>query len=256
MRWQSRGGALVAPDPRAMLALAPASRASRGVVLAIALSCALHVALGALFAVRWTGADVPAPVAPIEVALLREPAPVPAASPAPPAPTPPRVVPPPPAPVAKPAPPKRVAPKPLPTPAPAPATAPSATVAETPPAPSAAPSGTGTPTAAVSAAPPSSGVGRGSGGGDPVATYVASVLRRIEAKKRYPSLAKSRGVEGTVVVTLWISPAGGLEKLEVGGGASPLLVSSTREAVEKASPFPPPPDGMPSIRVPIRYALR
>jgi protein TonB len=82
------------------------------------------------------------------------------------------------------------------------------------------------------------------------------VLRRIDAKKRYPSLAKSRGVEGTVMVTLWISPGGGLDRVEIGDKAPPLLAASTREAVEQASPFPPPPNGMPSIRVPIRYALR
>jgi protein TonB len=254
MRWRARGGAIVAPDPRAMLALAAAPRARRGVVWAAVLSCALHVALAALFTLHGTAAAPPAEIAPIEVALLREPAPVPAASPTPPAPTPPRVVALPPAPVARPVPQRRVAAKPVPKPVPAaaPAPAPAAVAAEA----SREAGGTGTPTAAVRSAPPSAGPGRGRGGGDAIASYVASVLRRIEAKKRYPSLARSRGVEGTVVVTLWISPIGGLERVEVGGNASPLLVSSTRDAIEKASPFPPPPDGMPSIRVPIRYALR
>lgn len=254
MRWQARGGAIVAPDPRAMLALGATPRARRGAVWAVTLSCALHVVLASFLAVRWTPRAEPAAIAPVEVVLLREPAPEPAASPAPPAATPPRVVPPP-APVARPVPQRRVAAKPAPKPAPvAPPVLAPAPVA-TPALPQEA-GGTGTPTAAVSSAPPSPGGGRGTGGGDPVASYVASVLRRIETKKRYPPLAKSRGVEGIVVVTLWISPAGGLERLEVGGGASPLLVSSTRDAIEKASPFPPPPDGMPSIRVPIRYALR
>jgi protein TonB len=111
-------------------------------------------------------------------------------------------------------------------------------------------------TPAVSAAPPSGAPVSGQGGGDAVSAYIASVLRRIESNKRYPTLARSRGVEGTVVVTLWISPVGALDRIEVGGEAPPLLVSSTRDAVERASPFPPPPSGMPSIRVPIRYALR
>jgi periplasmic protein TonB len=108
----------------------------------------------------------------------------------------------------------------------------------------------------VSSAPPNAAPASGTGGADAIAAYVASVLRRIESNKRYPTLARSRGVEGTVVVTLWISPAGGLERVEVGGEAPPLLVSSTRDAVERASPFPPPPSGLPSIRVPVRYALR
>ncbi|RIK90649.1 MAG: hypothetical protein DCC71_25485, partial [Proteobacteria bacterium] len=130
-------------------------------------------------------------------------------------------------------------------------------VAAPSPAPAAdAASASGEASAAGSAAPPPKAFGRGAAGADPVAAYVTTLLRRIESQKRYPALAKSRGVEGTVVVTLWISPAGALDRLEVGGDASPLLVSSTRAAVERASPFPPPPGGMPPVRVPVRYALR
>jgi protein TonB len=250
-RWQPRGGPIVAPDPRAMLGLAaPPPRARWGVPLAIALSIALHAA-----GVAWVARSAPAPViepAPMVVSILREPGPPPLAeAPTPVPPAPPKVVPPPPKPapkvVAKP--PVRAAVKPAPTPAPAPtAPAPAATASASAPAAESTPP--------VSAGVPS-GVAAGAGGGaDAIQAYVASVLRRIDAKKRYPSLAKSRGVEGTVMVTLWISPGGGLDRVEIADKAPPLLAASTREAVEKASPFPPPPNGMPSIRVPIRYALR
>jgi protein TonB len=243
LRWQPRGGAIVAPDPRAVLAIAAPPRARIGLGLAVPLSLALHAA-----GIAWLSARGPAPaatVAPIEVALLREAPPGPIELPPAPAP------PPAPRPVAK-------RPAPAPTPRRVAAVAKPAPVAEVariaPAATSGATgAGTGTRPAPVAAAPPSGG---GGGGGNPLEAYVASVLRRIEAKKRYPSLARSRGVEGTVVVTLWISPAGAIARLEVGGDAPPLLVGSTRDAVEKAGPFPPPPAGLPSIRVPIRYALR
>jgi protein TonB len=246
-RWRARGGAIVAPDPRVMLGLAARPRARAGIGLAIALSIALHAA-----GVAWLGRSAPArPIEPepIPVSLLREPGPPPpAAQPIPPAPA--RVAPPPPpkpAPKFSAKPPVRAAPKPAPTPAPSAPLANSTTPSDAPVAESTPPVSAGVP----------SGVAAGAGGGaDAIHAYVASVLRRIDAEKRYPSLAKSRGVEGTVVVTLWISAGGDLDRLEIGDKAPPLLAASTREAVEKASPFPPPPSGMPSIRVPIRYALR
>jgi protein TonB len=250
-RWQPRGGAIAAPDPVAMLALADESRVPSRLAAVAFVSAALHFVVAGAFVVPLARVVAPVEPAPLAVTLLDEPAPA-----GPPAPIP---VPPAPQAIAQPVPPKpkpvaRVAPKPAPKPAPV---ANPDVVA--PPAPIAEASGEaqGEATPPVAAAPPSGGASNtGRGGGDAIAAYVAKVLREIEAKKKYPSLAKSRGVEGTVVVTLWISPAGGLERLEVGSNAPPLLVASTKDAIERAIPFPPPPSGMPSIRVPIRYALR
>ncbi|RIK97010.1 MAG: hypothetical protein DCC71_21975, partial [Proteobacteria bacterium] len=74
MRWRARGGALVAPDPREMLALAETPRARSGVAWAAALSCALHFGGAALFAARWDAASPPVEPPPLAIALLREPA--------------------------------------------------------------------------------------------------------------------------------------------------------------------------------------
>jgi protein TonB len=239
MRWQARGGAIVAPDPRAVFAIAAPPRVRAGLTVALPLSLVLHAGV-LLFALR-DPAPLPVPPAAIEVSLLREPEPAPG----------PPVVAPAPVPVAQPKPVVR-----KPTPPRVAAVVKPAPVAEPAPAAPSAGEGDETSPAPVAAAPASGGGGGSGGPSDPLESYVASVLRRIEARKRYPSLAKSRGIEGTVVVTLWISPAGALDRLEVGGEAPPLLVTSTKEAIQQASPFPPPPAGLPSIRVPIRYALR
>jgi protein TonB len=236
-----------------MLALAAGRRAPRAIVLAVALSAVLHVALALCFVAPRSRTVPQADPTPIPVTLLREPAPGPPAT-APPA--------------LPPATPARVAPPPVSPPrraqAPPRHASAKAAVASVAPKPAAA---VGAPDASpesesaaasppLSAPAPSGGGGTAESGPDAVARYVASVLRAIDAEKRYPRLAKARGVEGTVVVTLWISEAGSLDRIEIGGAAPPLLAASTREAVERASPFPPPPSGMPSIRVPVRYALR
>jgi protein TonB len=255
-RWRARGGALVAPDPREMLALAAPRDARARLWTAAAISLAVHAALGTGLLLRQ--AAEPAVVeAIVPIALIAEPAPAAPGTPALAASPPPalaRAVPPaPPKPAAaeKAAAAARRGPTPSKVAAP---TAPLPPVAAAPAAQgSEAAPGAGAAVAALAPAAAQAGAGPG---GDSRGAYLSSVTRRIEAQKRYPALARSRGVEGTVLITLWIAADGVLERLEVGAGAPPLLAGATREAVERASPFPPPPHGLSSIRIPVRYALR
>ncbi len=180
------------------------------------------------------------------------PAPAPkraAPKPKPAAPTPPRVAEaPPPVPVESPVP--AVVP---PAPEPAGASSVSGDVASGPPA----ASGGGTEVASLGSGSAASGTGRG-GALDPEAeirAYIDLVRKRIEAKKRYPALAKSRGTEGTVVALLHLGASGNVDQVEIVDSPSGLLSDPTREAILAAGPFPAPPGELRRIRVPVRYRL-
>jgi protein TonB len=103
--------------------------------------------------------------------------------------------------------------------------------------------------AAVAAGPP------GGAGGETLADYVARVQRMIDAEKSYPALARRRGIEGVVTVRLAIDAAGALERTALVGRPPELLARSTREAVARAGPFPPPPVGALQIEFPVRYEI-
>lgn len=130
-------------------------------------------------------------------------------------------------------------------------------------APDAAPTPGGTPDGAgltdVASRGPSgqAGVEPGSAGDGEatIAAYVALVRGRIEARKRYPGLARSRRAEGTVVALVHLEAGGGVRGVEILESPSGLLSEPTREAILAAGPFPPPPGELRRIRVPLRYAL-
>ncbi len=103
--------------------------------------------------------------------------------------------------------------------------------------------------AAVAAGPP------GGAGGETLADYVARVQRMIDAEKSYPALARRRGIEGVVTVRLAIDAAGALERTALVGRPPEILARSTREAVARAGPFPPPPAGALQIEFPVRYEI-
>jgi protein TonB len=158
--------------------------------------------------------------------------------------------------------PPRAMPKPVAKPAPAPAEA----VAPVPPAPSpsaadAAPAGAEAGVgalAAVGAGPPGgtgSEAGSGSGGGDALAAYIAGLQRAIDTHKSYPPMARRRGIEGVVTVRLAIDALGGLEATALVGRPPEILARSTREAVARAGPFPPPPGGRLQVEFPVRYEI-
>jgi protein TonB len=93
------------------------------------------------------------------------------------------------------------------------------------------------------------------GGGSSFDAYLALVRARIQAEKRYSPLARRRGLEGVVTVRLELGPSGAVSRVAVEDGAPLLLARATEEAVERAEPFPPPPDGLGVIRIPVRYQL-
>ena len=105
--------------------------------------------------------------------------------------------------------------------------------------------------AAVSSGPP----GGGSAGGDLLAAYVKRVRDAIARHKRYPSLARRRGIEGRVTLQLSIASDGSVVSSEALGSPPVLLAKSALAAVASASPFDPPPAGSLRIEVPIRFAL-
>jgi len=104
---------------------------------------------------------------------------------------------------------------------------------------------------AVSADPPSE-----SEAVDLLPSYVAEVRARIEQQKRYPAMARRRGDEGVVLARVAIGPDGDLDSIDLEGRASPFLLRATREAVERARPFPMPPRGAVTIEVPVRWQVR
>lgn len=212
--------------------------------------------------------------------------PMPVATTAPPA-----LTPPPPAPTRAPA---VAPPRPRATAAPAPAAVDSSTLASAvataetpvsatePPLPAAPPAAEPQPTAtqnsstaaaaeagATSAA--ASGAESGSGprrrqrggggeGRNALQAYFAEVSKRINANKEYPDALKKKKVDGTVTVRISIDATGQLISAEIQqSSGSSQLDQAALAAIAKASPFPQFPDPIDrpqlSIAVPIEYAL-
>jgi protein TonB len=139
----------------------------------------------------------------------------------------------------------------VPTPAPVAPAAPAA-VEPAPAEPAGPASGNGI--GPVSSAPPSGAGGRGAGG-DELAAYVSRVRALLARHKQYPSLAKRRGLEGTVLVRLRIAADGSIEDARAESDAPQLFARSALDAIERAGRFPAPPRGALSIEVPMRFRL-
>ena len=228
-----------------------------------AVSLVLHAALAAalLAGALWVAPATPPEPAPIRVQLLRlaEPASAAPAVALPAAPPPVVAVPKPV--VAKP---KPVAVRPT-RPAPAPVAAeplarsapvePASTVDVAAAAPGAGAAATASPSAAGSPAGFASGRAAIGAGGD-LDAYIAQVRELIRKHKRYPALARRRGIEGRLVLSLAIAADGGVAVTRTSGAASSLLEEGARAAVAAASPLPPPPAGALRLEVPVRFDLR
>ncbi len=101
------------------------------------------------------------------------------------------------------------------------------------------------------------------GGGDPApaggpapgppAVDPDAIRAAIQARVQYPRLARSQGLEGTVVVRFRLGAGGAPEDLSIVASGGELLDEAARRAVEKAAPFPA---GAGWVRVPIEFALR
>jgi protein TonB len=94
-----------------------------------------------------------------------------------------------------------------------------------------------------------SGTGRGEGGssrlssipksggdGDPI---IAEIMRRIEAAKRYPRVARKMGIEGRAAVRFKLTPKGKVEAVELlETSGSEVLDQASLETVHRAAPLP------------------
>jgi periplasmic protein TonB len=91
--------------------------------------------------------------------------------------------------------------------------------------------------------------------------YLAEMFRtRVQSRFRLPPEAEQLGIEGTVLVRVWLDRQGRLLKMAlVGGCAHELLCDHAQRTLREAAPFPPPPAELgPSIdvEVPLNYRLQ
>jgi TonB family protein len=74
------------------------------------------------------------------------------------------------------------------------------------------------------------------GDSDPIHSLI---LRKIEAAKRYPRVARKMGIEGTAVVRFKLKPEGRVEAVEVvDSSGSEILDKASLETVHADAPFP------------------
>jgi TonB family protein len=104
------------------------------------------------------------------------------------------------------------------------------------------------------------GGGRGAAGGSAgtrvdtaCSTADALAIRAaVEARKRYPLLARRRGLEGSVELVVRVAPDGGLAEVQVARSAGEPFDSAALEAVHAAVPLP---RCSAPVRIPIRFRL-
>ncbi len=91
-----------------------------------------------------------------------------------------------------------------------------------------------------------------------LAAFSAAVAGRVQAAKRYPESARSRGGSGTVIVSFSIGPGGQLARVSLARSSGQSdLDSEALETVRRAAPFPMPPMGAPlSFSIPLGFRLR
>lgn len=114
---------------------------------------------------------------------------------------------------------------------------------------------------AVAAAPLAgpTGAPRGDGGADAdaaIESYVAELRGLVRRAQRYPALARRHRLEGVVLVRLVIQADGSVERADADDGAPEILARSAIDAIERASPFPPPPSAPFHVELPIRWRLK
>lgn len=94
-----------------------------------------------------------------------------------------------------------------------------------------------------------------------VLTYRKSLHLHLKKHQRYPSDARSRGEQGTVVVQFTIDRTGQMtERSVVKASGNPRLDEEALAAIERASPFPLPPDEEPGeslkYSMPIQFKIK
>ena len=81
-----------------------------------------------------------------------------------------------------------------------------------------------------------SSVPKSGGDGDPI---IGEIMRRIEAAKRYPRMARKMGIEGRAAVRFKLAPSGKVEAVELlETSGSEVLDQASLETVHRAAPLP------------------
>lgn len=77
-----------------------------------------------------------------------------------------------------------------------------------------------------------------------MSSYDGKVRAKINRRYKIPSEARRQGISGTTMIGFTVSADGGVSRLRVAGSSgSSVLDSAALEAVQRAAPFPPFPDG-------------
>lgn len=105
-----------------------------------------------------------------------------------------------------------------------------------------------------------SGSGTGAGAGTALQGYLAKVRSLLEKNKIYPSQARSRNEQGTVVVRFTIGADGSIAGVSLSSSSgSVILDQAAQETVRKVGRFPPIPAEVQksslTVQVPLAYRL-
>ena len=92
-------------------------------------------------------------------------------------------------------------------------------------------------------------------------SYYQLILDRLDRLKRYPARARSRGIEGTVVLAFTLNRDGSLNHYEITQSSGhKLLDLEVKKLIRRATPFPAVPANISreqlELSVPIAFALR
>ncbi len=85
--------------------------------------------------------------------------------------------------------------------------------------------------------------------------YRDLVRAQVEREKVYPAMARRRGLEDRVWIEFDVNADGDLGDVRILEKANRVLVRATQAAVAAAAPFPPPPAGHATLRIPVDYSL-
>jgi protein TonB len=97
-------------------------------------------------------------------------------------------------------------------------------------------------------------------GGDPYASYLAMLRRRVHEAMRYPAAARRRGLTGTVHLDIVLEPSGRIADVALARSSSHgVLDDAALDAVRSLGRVPFPDDVRPRalrVRLPVVFELR